>query len=673
MNRLNQLFGPLLRILFWLPILLFVAALILVPHVWQPEVSHLPAPEEVETPVQGPPNFPLGSYDVMGHLVPPEEANRILATPDGKESLHPSQGAIRIDEELLRMGRKTFYTETFGNEYFLTDIMGILNGPMNLYNLGKALLELRGRGTDNLEITIPEDIQIGNRFFRRGEKVKTGLDVAPGTLIPVGMVAKWTATGIKVGVTCALCHTALNPDTGRLVEGAPNRDLNIGLMMAMATNSSVYFRHTGNNPLDKNIERGDISVPTENGSVWLPDADTFEQLVDSDLLSWPPGNFDSSWDLVNNPTSIPDTYTFAEPPYGWSGFAAVGPFAGLSSFNNNVHAGNTDTFSTIENAGPILGIPNEVYLGTLLQNAPEPWRLPRGVDPAVWFQKHDPTPGVAGINQLNPLPSYPHSSLVSPDGLLTGSPGTRAGQQNNAMSAWQHQLRAPAYPGVEKRPLLEKGEKVFQASGCADCHNGPAYGGGIMAADRVGTEPTRARAFRRLPQWFGSARIWAPDEPLPLREEVRSLPVPLDSIAPHWLRWPFSQDHTAGAYKIPGLIGQAYSAPYLHDGGVAVGVGAIEWIPSGGYRLVNVERIGMAGLKQTRVSVDPEASLLALIDRDLRRQVVAANQNSVDMRRSHVTGQGHEFWVDPAAGYTRQEQRALIDFLLSLSGYETDE
>jgi hypothetical protein len=44
--------------------------------------------------------------------------------------LSPENGAVQINDNLLKFGRKTLYQETFGNEVFLTDIMGIVDGPL---------------------------------------------------------------------------------------------------------------------------------------------------------------------------------------------------------------------------------------------------------------------------------------------------------------------------------------------------------------------------------------------------------------------------------------------------------------------------------------------------------------------------------------------------------------
>jgi len=39
---------------------------------------------------------------------------------------------------------------------------------------------------------------------------------------------------------------------------------------------------------------------------------------------------------------------------------------------------------------------------------------------------------------------------------------------------------------------------------------------------------------------------------------------------------------------------------------------------------------------------------------------------------SHVTGEGHAFWVDAAAGFTPADQAALVTYLLSVDRLTTD-
>ena len=82
------------------------------------------------TPITQPAPPGIGSYDVLGHPVSKEEASRLLQTAAGRDYLSRENGAIEITEELIDLGRKNFYTETFGNEVFFTDVVGILDGPL---------------------------------------------------------------------------------------------------------------------------------------------------------------------------------------------------------------------------------------------------------------------------------------------------------------------------------------------------------------------------------------------------------------------------------------------------------------------------------------------------------------------------------------------------------------
>ena len=229
---------------------------------------------------------------------------------------------IEVTPRLLEMGRKAFYEETFGNEVFFTDIMGQMDGPINFVSIGKAVGKLRGKGTSNLQIELSDDVTVGGQTFKRGTLIDTGIDVPKGSYRPLGIVTKVTREGLKAGMTCAACHATVDNRTGKVIEGAPNSDLNAGLLMAFATNSAAYFRHTDVNPeeiaqLKKHLDRLDGREAKEKV---LPDVKQFEDAVDRTLMSWPAGNFDSTIDLEANPAQIPDSFTFGDFPYGWSGF-----------------------------------------------------------------------------------------------------------------------------------------------------------------------------------------------------------------------------------------------------------------------------------------------------------------------------------------------------------------
>ncbi|NEQ21065.1 MAG: hypothetical protein F6K28_17930 [Microcoleus sp. SIO2G3] len=85
------------------------------------------------------------------------------------------------------MGRKAFYSETFGNEVFQTDVVGALDGPINPVTMTKAIARLGGKHTTNLQIPLDEDVTIGERSFKKGILLNTGLDVPARSLLPLGM------------------------------------------------------------------------------------------------------------------------------------------------------------------------------------------------------------------------------------------------------------------------------------------------------------------------------------------------------------------------------------------------------------------------------------------------------------------------------------------------------
>lgn len=284
----------------------------------------------------------IGSYDVLGKVVSKADADQLLQTEAGRKQLSPEKGAVEITEDLVDLGRDAFYRETFGNERFLTDVVGSLNGPINLVTITKAIARLGGKHTTNLQIPVEQDVTIGGREFKAGTLLNTGLDIPARSLIPLGMRTQLSHGTVKVGITCAFCHAIVDRETGRILEGAPNNDLNAGLILALASNSAAMFRHTGVNPTLLSL--GDHTYINANGQESrLPDPKTVEDAVDADLLSWAPGNYDSTGTLVNNPSQNPSSYTFEAYPYGWSGHSAINWFHGLTTLNSNVHATNSDT------------------------------------------------------------------------------------------------------------------------------------------------------------------------------------------------------------------------------------------------------------------------------------------------------------------------------------------
>lgn len=599
-----------------------------------------------------------GAYDLWGRTITKKEADELQKTGKGKALLSPKNGAVKIDEAFKQMGKKAFYEETFGNEVFITDIMGAFNGPITLANIKGAIEELKGAGTSNLRVKLAKTITVGGKTFEKGTYIDTGLDVPKGSNEVLGMPLKVVDGQIKAGISCAACHATVDPASKLVVEGATNNDLNAGLFIALASNSAAYFTHTDITSLQQYLRDKSLTVETSEGKTErLPDPKALEDAVDRNVLNWPKGNFDSTIDMHSNPSQIPDSFTTGDYPYGWSGHAMAGPFKGLSTFNNNVHAQNSDSLSQSVVSRELFGIDKEVYIGTILQNAANPkfrYSSKKGRKPSEFFTKVDPTPGTPGINQVVKPPSFPKATLVAPDGLIVSSQGTNFNEQNNAMSAWQNTI-VPPKPRISFDSItVQSGREVFERAGCIRCHAGDfSTNNRIVPAPEIGSDPSRAQALKAAEKIWGEAYLYSPDTPVPIPSEATVLKVPTESLDPEQIKLAFAQGNSQGGYKTPSLNGLYWTAPYLHDGGVAVGKD---------FKL----ELGIPGTLSKGILPDPGNSLKALVDKKLREKVIAANRNA-GLQGVHVQGIGHEYWVDSTTGYNGREQDALIQYLLSLN------
>jgi hypothetical protein len=653
-----------LRTILLLGAMLFVAAWI----GYQIDIA-LPATPDLNntfTPLTKPTAQEVGSYDVLGQGIDRETAAQLLQTEAGRQQLSPENGAVAVTQDLIDLGRKTFYEETFGNEFFQTDVVGALSGPINLVTLTKAIGRLGGKHTTNLQVPINRDVTIGGREFKAGTLLNTGLDVPARSLVPLGMRMRVNDGKLRVGITCAACHATVDQRTGRVLEGAPNNDLNTGLILAFATNSAAMFRQTDVNPTQ--FPPGDRTYVNTEGQVsHLPDSQAVENAVDAALLKWPPGNFDSTGTLVNNPSQNPSSYTFENYPYGWSGFSSIGWFHGLTTLNNNVHATNSDPTTGAEASQPLLGIDKETYLGVILQNAANPgFRLPEAAKPSEFFEQIDPTPGEPGINQTIRMPGYPKGSPFMLDGLMASTLGRPVAEALNAMSVWQNTLAPPPHSPETEVASLQRGAAVFNRAGCAECHSGRYFTNHrVIPQTEVGTQPSRAPTLAPFSRIFVAPQTYPNSVSAPPLSDAPILNVPTDITPPSNQQLAYGVNDPAGSYKVPSLIGLAVTAPYLHDGGVAAGVAALQE-EQGAFKAVNGEQLGMAGTLLQNIPPAPEPSLRVLVDRTLREMAIAANRADPNLQQANVDGSGHNYWVDAKAGFTLQDQTDLVQFLLSL-------
>ncbi|MFC0212579.1 electron transport protein [Paenibacillus chartarius] len=591
---------------------------------------------------------------------------RRIANPGDPEQSRAGMSAWETErpeleptDAMIRFGREAFYSETFGNETLFSDIIGVFDSAVTIPGMVQAIAELRGEGTTNLRVKAAKTVNVGGRTIRQGDFIDTGLDVARGTHWPLGIKLVRKEGRLKAGVSCIMCHAIADPGSGKVIEGPPNPDIQAGLLLALGTNSSAFFTHTN---IDTKLLRSFVSDPartveTSDGRREpLPDPALLEEAVDRALLQWPPGSVDTMIDLQNNPSQIPDSFTLGDHPYGWNGTAQSGPYHGLVFLNGLPNGQNMDPLVQADLSGKLFGIDKETYLATLMQNAANPkyrYRVGSGERPSDFFRRVDPTPGAPGLNTLVPTPDSPRSSFVSLVGTIASKPGYRIHEHNIAMAAYQNTLKPPATGLPRNDAAFARGRGVFRRAACISCHAGDTFTNHrVVPLSVIGTEPTRAQALRKAGENWGHnvTYDWATRVPLPESPKLLQIPVPDSENA----RIALMQGGSEGGYKVPGLFGLYWSAPYLHDGGVAAG------------RRLQDEQ-GLPGTLYRGIPAEPANSLRALLDRGLRERVVRANLGSAEARGAHLTGQGHPFWVDEQAGFTSEDQDALIHYLLRLT------
>lgn len=637
-----------------------------------------------EALLQPAPTQPLGYYDYFGKLLTPQAAEKLVRT----KGLDPSApgaferiGAVQITQQLIEAGDDIFLNRKVGDTLGIQGVLGFGTGLARIQpELIAAIQKLGGRPTTNLQLTLQQDLKLGSHFYAKGSTLDTGLDVLLGATFPIGLKPDGN-------FTCAVCHDVTS-QLGDRLKGVPNGDLNVRFLIALAPNSTAGFARLDLDPLDPKYQgNGKAIVDSRGNLVTLPDPQKFEDAFDDTLLDVPFGHFESSPDEINNTTQIPSVFTFKSGPYFFDGQFAIGPFAGLSATGNGVHSSEGNLLAAAQLSTETLGLDPEVYLGVVLQNAADPrLRLPEGVrvKPSEWLRQVAPDPRQAELEDQIPAPgagTYPNlrpslftynGAIFSPDSFvqddIASGPFLFA---DNAMAAFQNSLVPPPNRTQENITALgngsvRRGAQVFQRANCATCHAPPFFTDNkIHPLKELGNNSARARSRLALKDVLVPPKIYTLNNPVPVPANAEVLDVPTEGISdsPTTLPKGFLPD---GGYKTLSLRGVYLSAPYLHDGGVAVRENSLKIAKNGNFTVIDRTGLGLTGTLSIGQSADSASSLRALLDRQLRSQVIAANQANPALVRSNLDGTGHEFYVDKTTGFTPAQQTDLINFLLAL-------
>jgi hypothetical protein len=155
----------------------------------------------------------------------------------------------RNAERMLEDGRRIFRFDTFGDEAFWGDTLGLhraIEGErFGGVGTGLSPAAALGLGLKVDAEALPPDVV---NAIRRG---RVNLNDPAVTLFlldadaVVGVTARRDNTGglRSVGIQCALCHSTVDnsvaPGIGRRLDGWPNRDLNVGAIVALAPDLTV--------------------------------------------------------------------------------------------------------------------------------------------------------------------------------------------------------------------------------------------------------------------------------------------------------------------------------------------------------------------------------------------------------------------------------------------------
>jgi mono/diheme cytochrome c family protein len=230
------------------------------------------------------------------------------ARPASSAAGEPTGAGPATDDmspQTLSQGREIFRFDTFGNEPFWTDTLRM-----------HEVIERSVDPTTALTVGLKVDADVLPPGILEQVDLKS-----PATTVAllkmnavVGLKAEVDANNhiARVGITCALCHSTVDnsvmPGIGHRMDGWPNRDLNVGAIIALSP-----------------------AVPAAQKAVYN---------------SWGPGKYDPRFNIdgKSTPLALPpayglakiknETYTAEGPISYWNAYVAVTQMHGQGNFSD---------------------------------------------------------------------------------------------------------------------------------------------------------------------------------------------------------------------------------------------------------------------------------------------------------------------------------------------------
>ena len=251
------------------------------------------------------------------------------STGDAEESKSGTRFDRLIDansQQMVWEGRQIFRFDTFGDEAFWGDLLGLHKAIEGTAFGGVATPDLGIDGVSPktaLAVGLKVDVEALPRdLIRALRKGQVDLDSSATTLAllrlnaVVGLTGFFNTNGTlkSIGIQCALCHSTVDdsfaPGIGHRLDGWANRDLNVGLIASLAPNLQ---------PVADLLSLAGTTVDVAT--------------VKAVLRSWGPGKFDAGL-LLDGKAFRPDgksAATLIPPAFGlagvnlhtWTGWGSV--------------------------------------------------------------------------------------------------------------------------------------------------------------------------------------------------------------------------------------------------------------------------------------------------------------------------------------------------------------
>src|SRR5438067_3746948 len=182
----------------------------------------------------------------------------VQSNPAVKNEQHgPGEFSNEIEKNSKRMlneGGQIFRHDTFGSEHFWTDKLH-LNQAIAGERFGGVGHGLEPK--DALKLGLKVDTGVLPKILAEAVKggkvdlgdVKTTMELLKADAV-VGVAARFNGDKlVSVGITCAICHSTVDDSimkgAGNRLDGWPNRDLDVGSIVALAPDLSYYQQLLG--------------------------------------------------------------------------------------------------------------------------------------------------------------------------------------------------------------------------------------------------------------------------------------------------------------------------------------------------------------------------------------------------------------------------------------------